>query len=47
MVCDMVGVDAYYLLLGRSWQFNVDANHRGGIIYMNFSEIAKRIIRDL
>ena len=29
MVCDVVDMDEHHLLLGRSWQFDVDAVHRG------------------
>ena len=29
VVCDVVDMDACHLLLRRTWQFNVDAVHRG------------------
>lgn len=28
VVCDMVDADACYLLLGRPWQFNINAIHK-------------------
>ena len=29
VVCDVVDMNVYHLLLGRPWQFDVDAVHRG------------------
>ena len=28
VVCDVIEMDACHLILGRSWQYDVDANHR-------------------
>lgn len=29
VVCDVVDMDASHVLLGRSWQFDVDVNYKG------------------
>lgn len=44
VVCHVVDMNACHLLLGRPWQFDVDAVHRKGIMYTGFGGIARKFI---
>jgi hypothetical protein len=48
ILCDIVEMDACHLILGRPWQYDVDAQHKGrDNIYIVFREGRKIIFRPL
>ena len=44
VLCDIVEMDACHVLLGRPWQFDVDATHKGRDNTYTFSWKQKRIV---
>ncbi|XP_020249959.1 uncharacterized protein LOC109827372 [Asparagus officinalis] len=43
-LCDVVEMDACYILLGRPWQFDVDATHRGKDNVYIFKKDGRRVV---
>ncbi|CAA6657068.1 unnamed protein product [Spirodela intermedia] len=41
--CDVVEMDAYHLILGRSWQYDLDATHLGRDNHYGFTKIVRSL----
>nr|GMC60508.1 Zinc finger, CCHC-type [Ipomoea batatas] len=44
VICEVIDMDACHILLGRPWQYNVDATHRGKINTYEFFWNQKKIV---